>query len=472
MCGQRKLQIFICFFLGISIVSQAQELRFANTSLSNIKKASKSLDKPFLVYLYAEDSPDCRLMESTTFKDVEIIEVLNENLLALQLDVATNEGRKMVKKKKIHLTPAILFYDIHGKVLLQQESTIESESFLKILALLYDIKPKSEDIAVGFAEEIIVEGSEEKIGKVVAAQLQETQIEERSIMKETNALQDSKRLQETSIIQKSKTKQEEIEQQTIPVVDAANEDLQKDIPRKTIKLKAGQIPKLSRDIIESAKSNDLKAPIELFEIEEKEIEVITVYQFSNEGIDPLNRIGDEQHIVIELPQQLEIKSVEENLEVKEEDTTNEFRAKAELVKLARTSIGEINLNPRQRKIVVAVPNPPKVKMVNNIVTKTITHENKPIVAPIATETITNKKSIVIKNRLVQLGAYIKYDDVLKNMYRLNKKIDIPLTIVEEVTSGRKMFKLVTSDPMTQPDANTLVSSLKQKSIDCFVRKSF
>lgn len=463
MYGQRKLQVLIFFFLGFSIVSEAQELRFANTSLSNIKKASKNLDKPFLVYLYSVDSPDCRLMESTTFKDAEIIEVLNNNLLALQLDVASEEGQKIVKKKKIHLTPGILFYDTQGKLLLQQESTIESVSFLKILELLYDIKPKSSDNT----EETLAEVSEGKIKKVVAAQMQET-----TVSNESNAPQDTSILKKTNRHQKTETTQEKILPQTIPTVDTVNEDIQKDIPRKTIKLKAGQIPNLSREIIDSAKLNDMKSPVELFEIEEREIEVITVYQFTNEGIDPLERIRENQHIVIELPQQLEINSAEEKPDVEQEDTTYDFRTKAELVEIARTSIEELNLSPRQRKIATAVTHPPKVKLVNNVVSKTIIHEYKnPIVNSITTETKTIKKSTVTKNRLVQLGAYIKYDDVLKSMYRLNKKIDIPLTIVEEVTNGRKMYKLITSDPMSHSDATILARSFKQKSIDCFVRKS-
>lgn len=81
----------------------------------------------------------------------------------------------------------------------------------------------------------------------------------------------------------------------------------------------------------------------------------------------------------------------------------------------------------------------------------------------------SKSSSLKKNRIVQLGAYLKYDDVLKSMYRMKRKIDLQLTIIEENTLGKVMYKLVSSEHMTVSQAQSLHQFLKNQGIDSFVR---
>lgn len=76
-----------------------------------------------------------------------------------------------------------------------------------------------------------------------------------------------------------------------------------------------------------------------------------------------------------------------------------------------------------------------------------------------------------QNKSIQFAAYVRYDDVLKGMHKMKKRIDAPLTIIEEYTKGKFMYKLVVDDQMTLAKAKQLRAKFLEKSIDCFIRSS-
>ena len=102
------------------------------------------------------------------------------------------------------------------------------------------------------------------------------------------------------------------------------------------------------------------------------------------------------------------------------------------------------------------------------ITEKVDEGSKNVVPERVIKTKSNSKK---KNRIVQLGAYLKYDDVLKSMYKMKRKTDISLTIIEEITNGKPMYKLVSSEVMTVKDAQSLYQSFKNIGIETFVRKA-
>lgn len=452
MLRQRKLHLIICIILGFSFTVEAQEVKFAQTSIDNIKRASKSLDKPFFVYLHDVDSPDCRLMETTTFQDEDVVNTLNNYMLPLQIDISSKEGRKIVKRQNIQLTPAILFYDDKGKVMMQQESTIKSADFLKIIDLLYDIEIAHEEL-VQLKQPVVEET------KVIAAKIE-------TAPEETTKTE-------------GETQKESVKTNTISAVD---------IPRKTLKVKAGEMPRLNDKILDDAKKNKLKSPNQLFsESEKKPKEIITAnilkrevpalstqsalmagnmdmsgyVEFESNTVDyslpPQNDENDqmitENTKVLPTTRQALLMSIHENHK----------EAKGELVKLDNSGIEKFKLKRRYRKPSPRMITKPKASLVSDVVTKTVVYEKKKPV----------RKSVGSsqRDRVLQMGAFYKYDDVLKSMYQIKKKTDADITIIEEITKGKKMYKLVTIELMNLSQANNLAKSFKEKQIDCFIRKA-
>lgn len=441
MLWQRKLHLIICILLSYSLSTVAQEVKFAQTSFKNIKKASKSLNKPFFVYLYDVDSPDSRLMEATTFKDINVVNTLNAELLPLKIDIATDQGQKLAKRQNIQLMPAILFYDKKGKIMLQQESAIESSDFLKILDLLYGIN-------------LVEEQSTIEETKLIAAKIVETT--------------------EAEIKSVDKTTIDRTKVETTPEIE---------IPRKTKKVKAEEVPILNQEILNSVKKNRLKSPDQLFSEREKAPkETIIVKNIHNsfkelesKSLLSLPKIEMSTQVATPIAGLTSVKDAEKIYTVVNAKSSFPKSAKElllsvneihrsqthELIILEKNEIETVTLKSRYRKATSRKVSYPAPTLVNNVVTKTIIHEKE---KAIPSTTSTSKK-----NKILQLGAFYKYGDVLRNMYRIHKKTDTKVTIIEEPTNGRLMYKLISVDLMSTSEAKKLAASLQQKQIDCFVR---
>lgn len=320
-----------------------QSIQFAQTSLSNLQKARKQLDKPILLYLYEDDCTECLRMERLAFTDPELAAVVNSNLLSGKVDINSNEGLDIKKKHKISLAPALIFYDKRGKSLLQQETAMNSSEILKVLDVLYDLQTDlSKSVTASERFEVLSDAELKLPAKISDNSIQTTAIKS----------------QRESIIQK---------------------------PRKTIVVKA-----------------------------------------------PPKTIIDDTVVAIPETKPTVKKVITESASLK-------------------------------RKVVL-VNDVTEYKFVTEKVEKTSTK--------VAKKKLYNTKSTSKrKNRIVQLGAYIKYDDVLKSMYKLKRKTDINLTIIEETTKGKPMYKLVSSEIMTNNDAQKLHQSLKDLGIETFVRRA-
>ncbi len=379
----KTLIIISILFFGISSIGITQSVNFAETSLANLKKGSKQTEKPYFIYLFEEDCLDCQRMEQLTFQDASVANLVNGQLLATKIELNSDDGRKLAKKNKISLAPAILFYNQKGKLLLQQESALSSDNMLKLIRVLYDL-----DVDLSTSVTSTERFDEVKNVKIVAP----IQLAVR----------------------------EEADIKNLKVVSAHKLVLKQ--PMKALRIKPAKIPVLSENIIKEAEHNNLKSPTELFSANSNPVDV-------------------QKSIAI----------------IEAEKPAVHVLSKA--------------LKPKEAK-----PNAVNANLVNStIIHKEIISEpEKKEPTPIVSSS-TSKTNIIagssLQNRLIQFGAYTKYDDVLKGMYKMKKKLEAPLTIIEETTKGKVMYKLVSADQMTLQNAQISVNELKGRGIDCFVRKA-
>jgi thiol:disulfide interchange protein DsbD len=80
---------------------------------------AKAAGKPVLLDYYATWCTDCRRMEKATFGNPEVQRIMQNELVALQVDVTdpNNEPTEAIKKRfKVFGPPAMLFFDSNGNM--------------------------------------------------------------------------------------------------------------------------------------------------------------------------------------------------------------------------------------------------------------------------------------------------------------------------------------------------------------------
>jgi len=82
-------KIFLLMLLTIIVNLNANEVTWANDFKSGVEQASKE-NKPVLFVISRDTCKYCILLEKTTFKDKQVIDVLNKDFIAIRS--WTNEG--------------------------------------------------------------------------------------------------------------------------------------------------------------------------------------------------------------------------------------------------------------------------------------------------------------------------------------------------------------------------------------------
>lgn len=149
-----KKIIFILFFFFWVIPSGFAQLKMY--SFEEVKKLAIENPKPTFVFIYTSWCKYCKMMENSTFKNPEVIKILNENFYFVSFD---SESKKPItyynhifeyKPKGINSGvhelaetlgtidgvvsyPSITILDSSQTILYQQSSFVNSKTILKLL---------------------------------------------------------------------------------------------------------------------------------------------------------------------------------------------------------------------------------------------------------------------------------------------------------------------------------------------------
>ncbi|MBT8218640.1 MAG: thioredoxin family protein [Bacteroidia bacterium] len=112
-------------------------MAFENSQLyKDIVKKARLEQKSFFVYFSARWCAPCQMMNKTTFKDQNVMDYINVNLLAVKVDVDEPVGKIWQEEFNVTSLPTMIFFDQFGNEAGRISSGI---SGTKLLGLLQDL---------------------------------------------------------------------------------------------------------------------------------------------------------------------------------------------------------------------------------------------------------------------------------------------------------------------------------------------
>ena len=116
----------------------SQELNAGNSPFSSVDfeaAVNKSLTtgKPILINFYAEWCSPCKWMEETTFRDEQIIEIINAQFVALKINIDDTQGLRLKEKFEIKYLPTLLIIDNRQRVIDRIEESVGAERLYAVL---------------------------------------------------------------------------------------------------------------------------------------------------------------------------------------------------------------------------------------------------------------------------------------------------------------------------------------------------
>lgn len=134
-----KLPLVIVLIISIFLLDKTynkQEFISKNEPFIEFIETKESLvlKEKNIIYFTAKWCDNCHIMDKTTFKDKDVIEVLNHyNLIKIDLTSPNDFEQKIAQKYKVFGPPVIIVVDSDGKVIKQIIGLVDAKTLLKEL---------------------------------------------------------------------------------------------------------------------------------------------------------------------------------------------------------------------------------------------------------------------------------------------------------------------------------------------------
>ena len=109
------------------------EVNFINTNLEDAKERASAEGKLVFVDFYARWCTPCKWMDQTTFKDKTVVNLLNENFIAVKMNIDESEGFEMKKQYEVQYLPTIIIFNSKGQLVDRIEETLTSADLIQLL---------------------------------------------------------------------------------------------------------------------------------------------------------------------------------------------------------------------------------------------------------------------------------------------------------------------------------------------------
>ncbi len=114
---------------------------------SGLSKAN-SEGKLLFVEFYADWCTPCKWMDKTTFRNNEVVDLMNSNYVALKMDIENDEGSDLKSEYSVRMLPTILIFNSAGKMVDRIEKTLSSESMISLLS--FHLTSDGQSLTVAF----------------------------------------------------------------------------------------------------------------------------------------------------------------------------------------------------------------------------------------------------------------------------------------------------------------------------------
>ncbi len=133
-----KITCLMILMVSYSQVAEANNtapgaIDFTNESFDSAKQRASEEGKLFFVDFYANWCTPCKWMESTTFKDKEVIKTLNSNYVSIKVDIDTQEGFSIKEKYQISVLPTLLIFNSDGELVERVQETLSRSKMMNLL---------------------------------------------------------------------------------------------------------------------------------------------------------------------------------------------------------------------------------------------------------------------------------------------------------------------------------------------------
>jgi len=119
---------------GATFVNSKEGVRFTAASLQQLKEQSKIESKPIFLLAHASYCVACKEMINTVFTDKVTGDLFNKRFINAQVDIESEEGKKIVKDYGIEATPTLLFISPDGKVLNKTSGFHSKEDLIALVS--------------------------------------------------------------------------------------------------------------------------------------------------------------------------------------------------------------------------------------------------------------------------------------------------------------------------------------------------
>lgn len=128
--------LFVLFFALLTFTQSSFALTFMPAEKGGFERAklkAKEEGKMLFLDFYANWCTPCKWMDETTFKDLEIKNLLEQKYIAIKVNIDDFEGFELKSKFDIRFLPTILIFNHEGKMIERVEETIGTQKMRTML---------------------------------------------------------------------------------------------------------------------------------------------------------------------------------------------------------------------------------------------------------------------------------------------------------------------------------------------------
>lgn len=130
---QQKLLLSLLLTMGLSFSLFANSIRFISVDFPTATKLSIEQNKFFFVNYSAKWCPTCRVMEETANTNLELLDYISQNFIAIKANIDDPIGKEWQYKYEVTCLPTLIVFSPDGQEITRAGGGLTGSQFLRLL---------------------------------------------------------------------------------------------------------------------------------------------------------------------------------------------------------------------------------------------------------------------------------------------------------------------------------------------------